>query len=112
MGYNLQQRLVDTEDGWTLSLYRISSTKRGAGDFVSDIPVLFQHGGGTDSLYFADAGMKLDDVAWPFKLADEGYDVWMGNNRGTRFAFKTNQDPFETDRTYWDFSWAEMGRYD
>ena len=112
MGYTMETTLVETEDGWTLSLFRIGSTKRGDLDFVSDIPVLFQHGGGTDALYFVDAGNKLDDTAWPFKLADEGYDVYMGNNRGTRFAYKTNQDPNEYDETYWDFSWAEMGKYD
>mmetsp|Transcript_3703 Transcript_3703/g.6310 ORF Transcript_3703/g.6310 Transcript_3703/m.6310 type:complete len:129 (-) Transcript_3703:611-997(-) len=46
-----------------------------------------------------------------FILASEGYDVWLGNNRGNRFSqshlsLSTNQSE------YWNFSWEEMGVYD
>ena len=45
-------------------------------------------------------------------IAESGYDVWLGNNRGTRYSnFNQNIDT-EASAEYWDFSWAEMGLYD
>lgn len=47
------------------------------------------------------------------QLYDHGYDIWMGNNRGTKYSnesdlFPVNDDSFDR----WDFSWAELGLYD
>ena len=48
----------------------------------------------------------------PLLLADEGYDVWMGNNRGTEYSLG-NKNGLTTDKKeYWAFSFAEMGLYD
>jgi lysosomal acid lipase/cholesteryl ester hydrolase len=52
------------------------------------------------------------DSEKPFHLvlADEGYDVWIGNNRGTEYSQgHTSLDAAgETAEEYWDFTWAEM----
>lgn len=46
-----------------------------------------------------------------FSLADEGYDVWIGNFRGTRYSSNhTTLD--KAHMKYWDFSFHEMGIYD
>ena len=51
------------------------------------------------------------DKANAFILADAGYDVWMGNNRGSQFSrghLKYSRDDFE----FWQFYQEEMGTID
>ena len=49
----------------------------------------------------------------PLILADRGYDVWMGNNRGTEYSRgHTNSSMTIDTKEYWAFSYAEMGMYD
>lgn len=46
-----------------------------------------------------------------YLLADAGYDVWMGNARGTEMSrdhVKLNPDSSK----YWDFSWQDIGEKD
>jgi len=46
-------------------------------------------------------------------LADSGYDVWLGNTRGTSYSSESadpNVSPSSPD--FWDFSQHEMGLYD
>ena len=49
----------------------------------------------------------------PFSLilVDEGYDVWIGNNRGTEYSqYSPSRDV--SDASFWEFGWSEMGLYD
>lgn len=46
-----------------------------------------------------------------FILADEGYDVWMGNIRGNRYARK-HKWMTTKEKQYWMFSWHEFGVFD
>ena len=40
-------------------------------------------------------------------LVDEGYDVWIGNNRGTKYSLGHETLTTE-DAAFWDFTWADM----
>ena len=44
------------------------------------------------------------------RLANEGYDVWLGNSRGNKYSLNTAKKM--TDKEYWDFSFQEMAWYD
>jgi predicted alpha/beta hydrolase len=42
----------------------------------------------------------------------EGYDVWLGNNRGTTHSRRHKRLDPDYDQQYWDFSFIELGKYD
>ena len=44
-------------------------------------------------------------------MANEGYDVWLGNNRGNEFS-KNHVNLTTKDAAFWEFSFDEMGLYD
>ena len=47
-----------------------------------------------------------------FRLAEQGYDVWLGNYRGNTYSrghLTLNPD---VDTSFWRFSWDEMAKYD
>ena len=46
------------------------------------------------------------------QLADIGYDVWMGNSRGTEFSQGHQTLSATRHEKYWDFTYDDMGTYD
>ena len=98
-----EDHFVITEDGYILNLFRIKhrETEYGAP------AVLLQHG----IVDTADAWLVHDaDKALAFRLASEGYDVFLGNNRGTRYSLnhvKLKYESWDDRREYNDFSWRE-----
>ncbi len=45
-------------------------------------------------------------------LANIGYDVWLGNNRGNKYSRSHISLNPDKDKNFWDFSFHEMGKYD
>jgi len=71
--------------------------------------VVFMQHGITDS---ADCFiMNYADVAPAFQYVRAGYDVWLGNNRGTKYSLG-HKTLSTKDHAYWQFSWTELGEYD
>lgn len=48
----------------------------------------------------------------PFILANMGYDVWLGNNRGNKYSRNHIYFNPNKDKEFWKFSFHEMGQYD
>uniref|UniRef100_A0A663LPH6 Lipase n=1 Tax=Athene cunicularia TaxID=194338 RepID=A0A663LPH6_ATHCN len=107
-GYPSEEYNVLTEDGYFLILNRIPHSKGDTGHSGSRLPVLIVHGFSLDGGDWVD---NLPSNSLGFILADEGYDVWIGNNRGNSWSrrhlnLSVNQEEF------WDFSFHEMAMYD
>lgn len=41
-------------------------------------------------------------------LADQGYDVWIANSRGTMYSQGHKTLDAATDTDYWDYTWTDM----
>ncbi|ODN01192.1 Lipase 3 [Orchesella cincta] len=102
---------VTTKDGYILTVYRITGspklTKRSKS---AKQAVYLNHGlgGASDTWNFQPDSRNL-----PFKLADAGYEVWLGNCRGSTYSLKHKKYNANIDFIrYWDFSFHEMGIYD
>jgi lysosomal acid lipase/cholesteryl ester hydrolase len=50
--------------------------------------------------------------ALPLQMVDQGFDVWLGNNRGNRSGRHQYLSPEYNPQSYWDYSFAEMGTLD
>lgn len=71
-------------------------------------PVYLQHGVLDSSLTWI---LNFPHQSLAYLLADEGYDVWLGNSRGNQFSMAHVEYTIEDDE-FWEFSWDEMGLYD
>ncbi|KAL7300231.1 hypothetical protein TKK_0006870 [Trichogramma kaykai] len=106
--YPVEKHKITTEDGYRLLAYRIPGHKVNPSK-EKKTPVLLIPGAFCISTQWIVRGPGIDLA---YLLADEGYDVWMSNNRGTGLArAHVSLDP-DYDAEYWNFSWHEMGVYD
>ena len=107
-GYDWEAKTVTTEDDYILTTFHVLGKSGVERTGASQGSVLIQHGDFEDG-----TSMMSEFVGEPFHLllVDAGYDVWIGNNRGTMYSLGHKTLTIE-DRAYWDWSWAQMGLYD
>lgn len=108
--YPAEIHVVTTKDGYILKLHRIPDPALLKDtDYSEEQPlnepgscqgvVLLMHGLFSTAADFVVTG---PESGLAFVLADAGFDVWMGNARGTRFSRKNlNHTPKEA--AFWDF---------
>ncbi|KAL3285317.1 hypothetical protein HHI36_019426 [Cryptolaemus montrouzieri] len=106
-GYPVEVHEVTTEDGYILKVFRIPHGKGGRG--INRKPILMMHG------LFAQADCYIDNAinnaSLAFFMADNGYDVWVGNTRGNLHGMNHVKLSPE-DPEFWNYSWHEIGIYD
>lgn len=77
LGLDLEEFDITTEDGYILKLHHIFDPKEAEADRHKRQPILLQHG----LLLCSGAWLAPGKNSLPFHFWEEGYDVWMGNNR-------------------------------
>ncbi|KAK4519785.1 Glycerol-3-phosphate/dihydroxyacetone phosphate acyltransferase [Mucor velutinosus] len=101
-GYTSEMHEVVTQDGYILKMYRINKK----GSIPRGKPVLIGHG-----LFQCSGAFVLNEQrSLAFTLIDQGYDVWVGNNRsiaGLDHVSLSFKDP-----EYWNWGLKELGIYD
>jgi len=108
-GYPIQQHFATTKDGYILGVYRIPHGRNGAFSDIKAKPVVFLQHGLLDSSYTWVNNFPHQSLG--FILADNGFDVWMGNNRGNTWSRRHVSRNVNSD-AFWDFTFEDMGKND
>ncbi|EFC48216.1 predicted protein, partial [Naegleria gruberi] len=124
-GYPIEKHETVTSDGYVLQIHRIPHGNLNSLMLFKDEilledelerrkkkkrPVVFlQHGVFNSSSAWLIGGQKY---SFAFMLADAGFDVWLGNNRGVQFSRKHISWNSFTDKEFWKFSFTEMAKFD
>ncbi|XP_042373660.1 triacylglycerol lipase 1-like [Zingiber officinale] len=106
-GYPCSEHTVETKDGYLLSIQRVQHGKKTLGGMPHP-SVFLQHGlfQGGDTWFANSFEQSLG-----FILADNGFDVWVGNVRGTRWSHGHTRLSVH-EKAFWDWSWQELAQYD
>lgn len=109
-GYPAENHEITTTDGYILTLQRIPYGIKNPPTHHQK-PVVFLMPGllATSTCFFFNG----IENSLAFLLAEEGYDVWLGNARGTTYARKhVTLNPDDDKSEFWNFSWHEIGVFD
>lgn len=103
---------VTTEDGYILELWRVySETARPKiNEKDGKRRVIFMQHGLIDiagTFFFNEP-----ELSPAYTLAQEGYDLWFGNSRGTVNSLGHTSLDHHQDAQYWNFTFEDMARYD
>ena len=103
--YRASEYDVHTNDGYHTKLFRLTAN---SDPLTKRRVVWLQHG----LLHSSDTWLlNYEHKALAFVLARKGFDVWLGNNRGNKYA-RTHLSLNRDDERFWDFSFQEMGVQD
>ena len=117
-GRNEYWQSVDcqTDDGYDITMFRFIGAKRTrlVKNQWSKGVVLLLHGMSKDAYTWFDT--RRGDPSKPFlptALFERGYDVWIGNYRGTRYSITHNEwNPLDDAKDYFDYDATTIAKND
>jgi len=98
-GYPVEEHNVTTQDGYILTMHRINKPDSSSSSSLKQV-VLLQHGLMDSSSTWV---VNFANQSLGFILADNNYDVWLGNHRGNRYS-QSHIKYNTTQEEYWNFS--------
>jgi lysosomal acid lipase/cholesteryl ester hydrolase len=117
-GYYAEEHIVQTADGYLLGVHRLPFNKGADQDTVR---VNAGPGSVTKPVVYLHHGLLMNSEVWvclteeerclPFALVNQGFDVWLGNNRGNKYSKKSTRFP-PTSPDFWNFSMDEFAFQD
>lgn len=115
-GYVAEEHIVQTKDGYLLGVHRLAWRKGEEGQRVNAGPDTIQK-----KIVYLHHGLLMNSDVWvciteherclPFLLVDQGYDVWLGNNRGNKYS-KKSLHAGPTEIPFWNFSIDQFAFHD
>jgi pimeloyl-ACP methyl ester carboxylesterase len=100
-GYKGEVQHVKTDDGYILAVHRIRPNKKK--EFMGT--AFLMHGLFRNSADFLATGSK---TALPYLLSDRGFDVYLGNARGSKYSTTHTNFSYQS-KEFWNFSFHEIG---
>ncbi|GAB1605386.1 gastric triacylglycerol lipase-like [Argonauta hians] len=107
-GYPCEDYTVRTEDGFYLEMQRIPHGIDNKNSSKVRPVVFLQHGLLGCSTNFLS---NLANESLAYILADAGYDVWLGNSRGTTYGLHHDVYP-TSSKIFWQWSFDQMAAFD
>ncbi|KAM0722643.1 hypothetical protein Q7P37_002084 [Cladosporium fusiforme] len=115
-GYYAEEHIVQTGDGYLLGVHRLGWRRGEEDQRVNAGP-----GSVEKKVVYLHHGLMMNSEVWvcltekerclPFVLVEQGFDVWLGNNRGNKYSKKSlHHSP--TDIPFWNFSMDQFAFHD
>jgi lysosomal acid lipase/cholesteryl ester hydrolase len=115
-GYYAEEHIVQTGDGYLLGVHRLGWRRGEEEQRVNAGP-----GSIKKKVVYLHHGLMMNSEVWvcltdrerclSFVLVEQGYDVWLGNNRGNKYSKKSlHHSP--TDIPFWNFSMDQFAFHD
>lgn len=98
-GFPIDEHIITTEDGYKLTLHRISHGRYDNGSKQRPAVLLM------NGILFSSAELLTlgPERSLAMQLADLEYDVWLGNNRGNTYSRNHNKIDPDDGEQFWNF---------
>lgn len=106
---DLEERNITTKDGYVLILHRLIDPSVSSDERDAKPPILLQHG----LLLCSGAYLAPGKNSLPYFFLQQGYDVWLGNNRcGFKPNHLTLTGKLMHNEHFWDWDVRHLAYYD